>query len=342
MQRVSYFSLAAITAAVSLGSILLVRESARPEHGRNSFSFLKMFMGDSRRLFANYFFTKADVYLHGGFYPTVFDEKRPKGKTTVSEYSTTRTKKNPEGDDPDHDHDGDGKPDHAPEQHSGSDRKSSSGPARPAVEHDHDGDGKPDHAPGQHAAEGHEKEMDFLGKPRTWIDRFGRNFFPSQHRHLESVQEREILPWFRISAQLDPNRVETYTVAAYFLRQRLGKAKEAEQFLREGLLENPGSYEILFELGRLAEENHQDLSRARNIYELAWKRWQEKEAAKPEPDIFVRQQILSHLAGVEEATGNTKTAIAYWEAYKIAAVHKPKIQEHIDGLTAGLGGNNKP
>src|SRR5436309_1028035 len=32
------------------------------------------------------------------------------------------------------------------------------------------------------AAEGaHEKETDFLGKPKDWIDAFGRHFFPSTH-----------------------------------------------------------------------------------------------------------------------------------------------------------------
>src|SRR3954464_6747024 len=28
----------------------------------------------------------------------------------------------------------------------------------------------------------HEEGMDFLGEPKDWIDRFGRNFFPSVHR----------------------------------------------------------------------------------------------------------------------------------------------------------------
>src|SRR5437667_4857091 len=65
----------------------------------------------------------------------------------------------------------------------------------------------------------------------------------------ESSDVREILPWLRLSAELDPNSVRTYTVAAYWLRERMGKVAEAEQFLREGLRANPGSYAILFELG---------------------------------------------------------------------------------------------
>src|SRR5687767_7940347 len=32
--------------------------------------------------------------------------------------------------------------------------------------------------------EDHEKEMDFLGEPKDWIDRFSRHFYPSVHTHL--------------------------------------------------------------------------------------------------------------------------------------------------------------
>ena len=51
---------------------------------------------------------------------------------------------------------------------------------------------------------------------------------------------------------------ETYTVTAYWLRERMGKVDEAEKFLREGLRENPDSYEIMYELGRVYAENQND------------------------------------------------------------------------------------
>jgi len=51
--------------------------------------------------------------------------------------------------------------------------------------------------------------------------------------------------------------VDTYTVAAFWLRSKLGKVSEAEQFLREGLRANPDSDQILFALGQLYFENYQ-------------------------------------------------------------------------------------
>ena len=36
---------------------------------------LQVALGDSRRMFARHFFTKADAYFHKGFYPTIYDRK---------------------------------------------------------------------------------------------------------------------------------------------------------------------------------------------------------------------------------------------------------------------------
>lgn len=131
-----------------------------------------------------------------------------------------------------------------------------------------------------------------MGDVANWIDGHGRKHFPSVHTHLgqdspdvHKNAEREILPWLKFSAKLDPNKIETYTVAAYWLR-RTGGDIEAEQFLREGLRANPGSAEIIFELGR-CRADAKDPERARNLWELAynlakviatavctgWKRW---------------------------------------------------------------------
>src|SRR5262245_16837682 len=86
-----------------------------------------------------------------------------------------------------------------------------------------------------HDEEAHEKEFEFLGQPRDWIEAFGRHFRVTEHTHLTGGKEREMLPWLRLSAELDPQQVQTYTVASYWLCTKLGKVNEAEQFLREGL-----------------------------------------------------------------------------------------------------------
>lgn len=206
----------------------------------------------------------------------------------------------------------------------------------------------------------HEAGMDFLGKPKNWIDAFGRNFFPSSHQHLgdndhadcghepgepcthehhESKrpgEERELLPWLQLSAMLDPDRVETYIVSSYWLRTQLGKINEAEQFLRQGLRANPGHQELLFELGRIYFENRKDSTRARNIWELALNKWRENEAGKTDANIFLYEQLLGQLAKLECEQKNYAKALTYYKALKEVSPFKESIQKTIEETEAKL------
>jgi len=188
---------------------------------------------------------------------------------------------------------------------------------------------------GEPAAEEHEKQMNFLGPPRDWIERFGRHFIITGHTHLEGNNRSEVLPWLKLSAELDPQKIETYTVAAYWPRD-LGKIKEAERFLREGFLNNPESYEILLELGRLYYEHNHDVARARKIWDLALRRWSEQEAANKQPDLLKLDQIAVNLAHLEEQEGNLARAIQLLELCKKGSPHPEALQKQIDALKQKL------
>jgi tetratricopeptide (TPR) repeat protein len=164
--------------------------------------------------------------------------------------------------------------------------------------------------------------MSFLKEPKDWIESFGRRFMITEHKHLEGGKEREMLPFLKLSAELDPQRIDTYTVAAYWLSRTLGKPDQAEEFLREGLKANPRSYEILFEMGRIAYENRKDAVRARNLWSAALGRWNEQEPQKKEPNLFVLDQILVNLARLEEKQGNYAQAI-HWLEVAIAKGASP-------------------
>jgi tetratricopeptide (TPR) repeat protein len=179
---------------------------------------------------------------------------------------------------------------------------------------------------------------DFLGQPRNWIDAFGRNFFPSKHTHLGDgkatvAEAREILPWMKLSAELDPQRVESFTVGAYWLRQ-MNKNNEALQFLREGLRANPDSFEILFELGRCYDDQHES-ALARNLWELALRRWQDQESHREHPNHFLLAQILTHLIRLEARENHRDKAIRYLELLKKISPAPEQIQKRIEEVKAG-------
>ena len=245
---------------------------------------LAVLLGDSRRLLANHFFVKADVYFHRGYYPSIFDSVKPEGAKHLEEH---------------HDE-----------------------PAAGAAGEAHE-----------------EKEADFLGKPRNWIDAFGRHFFVTKHSHLEHTDEvREILPWLQISAELDPTRIETYTMAAYWLREQLHEVDEAEHFLRQGWQANPDSYKILFELGRIYYEHRHNPARARNLLELALRKWDEQAAQGKEPEIFACERILAQLALLEEKEGRFDDSIRYFKRLKEISPHPDRIQQQIEIVEKEKGG----
>src|SRR6202012_99439 len=183
----------------------------------------KILLGDSRQLFANAFYVKADAYYHSGFYPTIFDNNSAFKTVHIAE-DTGAVHSNNEG-----------------------------------------------------------EEKNFMGAPRDWIDAFGRHFIPDRHTHLDegganddlssSDNVREILPWLKLSTDMDPQNVQNYTVTAYWLRQRMHHTAEAREVLLEGLSENPGSCDILYELGRLYDESDHDTNRAVRVWLAAAHNW---------------------------------------------------------------------
>ena len=196
------------------------------------------------------------------------------------------------------------------------------------------------------------EETSFLGPTRDWIDAFGRHFIPNRHTHLDtggpaddlsgSHEVEEILPWLKLSAELDPENVQTYVVTAFWLI-RLDQVSAAEQVLREGLRHNPDNAQLLFELGRIYFENYHNPARARNIWEAALRSWAREEPGAPQSerlkmtnanfdDRFMFEQLQANLAQLEEKEGSLNAAITDWEKAKLASPALDDIQKHIDEL----------
>jgi tetratricopeptide (TPR) repeat protein len=268
-----------LMALLALAFALATSLASRAENwsGRTkSGNVFGMMFGDGRKLFANHFFTMADVYFHSGYYPSVFDKNAEEEKDIIS---ASHGKKETEED---------------------------------------------------------EKNEDFLGKPKDWIDAFGRNFRVTKHTHLESGNEREILPWLRLAADLDPQKVETYTVGAFFLREHLGRTQEAEAFLREGLRNNPDSCEILFELGRLYRDGLHDVDRARNVWELGVKKFIARPPDEQKNDRLVLDELAVSLARLEDDAQNYGQAINWFQLAQKVSPDPAALQKQIDEIQKKL------
>ena len=196
------------------------------------------------------------------------------------------------------------------------------------------------------------EEGGFMGPPLDFIDRFNRHFIPNRHSHLDeggptddlskSGEVREILPWLKISSELDPEDIQTYIVTAYWLRTRMGQVAEGERVLREGLRYNPNNPQLLYELGRVYYENYHNLPRARNIWEAAVRSWYAGMAGKPDSEKFsfdnkfLLEQLQTHLALLEEDAGNFSAAITHLEQAKTVSPSPAELQKQIEELKEKL------
>jgi hypothetical protein len=274
-----------------------------------------LLLGDGRRLFANQFTAKADQYFHSGYYPSIFDQRPAPANPT------------PAG----HVHDEHCQHDHAAETgHVHSD----------TCEHAHDphagcADGCNHSAPGDHSVAECEKKSGGWDSATDWVAQFGRNFRVAEHTHLEGMEQRELLPWLRIAAELDPHQINTYLVGSYWLR-KVDKSVEAEKFLRDGLAANPQNCELLFELGQIYLLDRKNPERAARLFELALGRWDAVESVQEKPNLILLANIATSLARIEEERKDLPAAIAHLERARLASPQSEAIARQIEELKQQL------
>ena len=282
-----------VTVSFTLATSLELRVGKWTDRTQSEGAFKKL-LGDGRRMFANQFVDMAEVYLHSGYYPSIFDRRDVKASKVIN--NTTQ------------EHD-----EHGHEAHSGDESKSE-----------------------------HEREMDFLGQPHDWLERFIRRFRITKHTHLEGAEEREVLPWLKLAIDLDPQMVQTYVSTAFWLRKQLGRVNDAEEVLREGVRNNPASYEILFELGRLYNEDRHDTNRARNVWVLGLRRWNAQSAEAKAESMQPYGELTVNLGRLEDAAGNFQRAIQFLEMAKQVSPNPAALQAQIDEIQAKISAAPPP
>ncbi len=274
-------------------------------------AFTKL-LGDGRRLFSGQSVEMADVYLHSGFYPSIFDSREPAAAKAIASNDDDHTN---------HKHDEQGKCVHE-EDHAA---------------HKHDAEGKcvSEESAGGHVDE-HEKAMSFMDQTLDPLQGFIRNFRITQHLHLENGEEREVLPWLKLAIALDPQGVETYAVTSYWLRKTLKRIEDARDILREGIRNNPKSFELLFAMGQVYEQEDKDHEKARNIWLAAEKFWEEQPIEAKETSVGQYGKITVNLARLESEAGNLPLAIQYFELTKLTSLQPEAVQKQIDEIKARM------
>jgi len=130
----------------------------------------------------------------------------------------------------------------------------------------------------------------------------------TEHTHLSGNQVKEIIPWIYYSAKIDPHNILAYTLGGYWLADRLDKVDEAIAFVKEGLKNNPDSWELNAELGRLYFKHLKNYKAAARVLTRAWQLIQ----GAPH-DKFQERYVLSFLAYSYEDMGEKDKALPLYQ-----------------------------
>jgi tetratricopeptide (TPR) repeat protein len=164
------------------------------------------------------------------------------------------------------------------------------------------------HEPGEHEHLHMHEEEHRKAKIYNILLRVSEEIGVTEHIHLQKEDEKEIIPWLYYSAKIDPHNVLAYTLTSYWLADRFDKVDEAFSFLRKGLLNNPESWEINLELGRLYFMHRKNYEAATRYLTRAWFFMQ-----RVPHDKFEERQVLSLLALSFEALDQPEKALSIYQ-----------------------------
>ena len=148
----------------------------------------------------------------------------------------------------------------------------------------------------------------------------------TEHVHLEGDQLKEIVPWLYYAAKTDPHNVLAYTLTGYYLTFKLDKTDEAIEFLREGIKNNPDSWQVYAEMGVIYFQKLEDYAKAVRYLETA-----KKLLDKSPHDKFQERYVLTFLAESYEDLGQKDKALPLYkrlhELFPDAEAFQKKVGE---------------
>ncbi len=164
-----------------------------------------------------------------------------------------------------------------------------------------------------------ERHLEKNFKPADWVDNVYRQVYVSEHRHMEKENSQEMLPILGLSVKLNPHNISAVLSSAYWLQNRSGDDNQALAVLTQGYKDNPDSWEIVLELGKIYFELKKDPKTAIDYYLSAIRNMEKAEHEWFDP-ILARY----HLAEAYLQAGDKENASKF---YKEALVLYPDQQE---------------
>lgn len=154
-----------------------------------------------------------------------------------------------------------------------------------------------------------------------------QHIYVSDHKHLLGKDEKEILPWFYFAVKMDPHNIMAYTVGGYWLADRMKDVDEGLNLLKQGLVNNPESWEINAELARVYLTKKHNYSSAKKLLIGA-----DKLLSGVPHDRFQERYVLSLLADSAELSKDKELALNSYRRIKVLFPEDPNVERMIARL----------
>ncbi|MBN1269899.1 MAG: hypothetical protein JXB04_09940 [Kiritimatiellae bacterium] len=174
----------------------------------------------------------------------------------------------------------------------------------------------------------HERALNDLFQ--RWHD----SIAPRWHRHTQGRDVHEIMPWLRFATQVDPDNVEAYVTAAYWLADAGQRPDLAEQVLREAQRLHPHDYRVYQEKGRLYLLQHRG-PEAAAAFDAALHLWP---SGLDSEDGDVRHdfgRITAYRAFLCEVEGDGATALDLFRRASAMFPNNEALRHRVEELERG-------
>jgi len=177
----------------------------------------------------------------------------------------------------------------------------------------------------------HEKAFDSDIFQKAW-----EKVSPTKHAHVHGAGGiKEIMPWLELSIKADPQNLDSYLVAAFWLYSGAKRPDLALNVLREAQFNIPFSYRVRMEKGRILLQTG-DYKGALQAYDAALNIWQKTADPKDQDALLDKSEALLYHGLLLEVAGDRKGALRDFQARAKIRKPTPEMLERMQQLSQGL------
>ncbi|MBD3427277.1 MAG: hypothetical protein GF409_08695 [Candidatus Omnitrophica bacterium] len=151
----------------------------------------------------------------------------------------------------------------------------------------------------------------------------------TEHVHLKGDQLKEIVPWLYYASEIDPHNDLAYTLTGYYLAYRLNRVQQGLSFLKKGLANNPESWRLNAEIGRLYLTKKDEPGVALRYFARA-----KNHLGRAPHDKFQQRYVLTYLAYCYEQVGQEDKAIPLYRQLQRIFPEQDSFREKIRELSS--------